>query len=145
MHKLRRGEYLLSELIDNKANSQNSSKNLGEYNNNSVVLRNGKYGLYVNYNNKNYSVKLINKDINDIELKDVIPVLEGKKSLSNPNILHQFDETLSIRKGKYGPYIFYKAQYMKKPRFLTLKGKDWKNDFADLDELRSWISQEHEV
>ena len=145
MHKLRRGEYLLSELIDNKANSQNSSKNLGEYNNNSVVLRNGKYGLYVNYNNKNYSVKLINKDINDIELKDVIPVLEGKKSLSNPNILHQFDETLSIRKGKYGPYIFYKAQYMKKPRFLSLKGKDWKNDFADLDELRSWISHEHEV
>ena len=145
MHKLRRGEYSLSDLIDNKANSQNSSKNLGEYNNNSVVLRNGKYGLYVNYNNKNYSVKLINKDINDIELKDVIPVLEGKKSLSNPNILHQFDETLSIRKGKYGPYIFYKAQYMKKPRFLTLKGKDWKNDFADLDELRSWISQEHEV
>lgn len=146
IHKLRRGEYELIDLIDkSKHNSQNESKNLGQYKDSDVILRNGKYGLYINYNNKNYSVKLLNKKIENIELKDVIPALEGKKSLSNPNILHQFDETLSIRKGKYGPYVFYKAQYMKKPRFLSLKGKDWKNDFDNLDELRRWISKEHEV
>ena len=118
---------------------------MGEYKDNDVILRNGKFGLYVNYNNKNYSVKLLSKNIDEIDLNDIIPVLDGKKSLSNPNILHVFDDTLSIRKGKFGPYIFYKAEYMKKPKFMNFKGKDWKNDFNNMDDLRSWISSEFQV
>ncbi|MAR49623.1 MAG: DNA topoisomerase 1 [Rhodobacteraceae bacterium] len=144
LDKLRQGEYTLKDLVDTNKSSSNGRK-LGEYKDNDVILRNGKFGLYVNYNNKNYSVKLLSKNIDEIELNDIIPVLDGKKSLSNPNILHVFDDTLSIRKGKFGPYIFYKAQYMKKPKFMNFKGKDWKNDFNNMDDLRSWISSEFQV
>ena len=34
---------------------------------------------------------------------------------------------------------------MKKPKFMNFKGKDWKNDFNNMDDLRSWISSEFEV
>ena len=34
----------------------------------------------------------------------------------------QLDENISIRKGKYGPYVFYKTNKMKKPKFIPMKG-----------------------
>ena len=36
---------------------------------------------------------------------------------------------MNIRKGKFGDYIFYKTEKMKKPRFLKLKGfaEDYKS------------------
>ena len=41
---------------------------------------------------------------------------------SNPNVLKQLNENISIRKGKYGPYIMHKTKEMKKPKFYPLKG-----------------------
>ena len=38
----------------------------------------------------------------------------------NKNILKVINEDLSIRKGKYGEYIFYKTKTMKKPRFINI-------------------------
>ena len=57
----------------------------------------------------------------------------------------KFDKTLSIRKGKYGPYIFFKTEKMKRPLFKNFKGKHWENDFSSKDELREWIKEEHDI
>jgi len=45
----------------------------------SVVVRDGKYGLYVRWNKRNVSVSKLGKDIADIKLFDVIQFLDGKK------------------------------------------------------------------
>jgi hypothetical protein len=34
---------------------------------------------------------------------------------------------------------------MTKPKFLNFKGKDWKKDFNNMDEIRSWISNEFQI
>ena len=68
---------------------------------------------------KNYSLKSINKSLNAIRLEDVIDILLGTKS-TNPKVLKMINEDMSIRKGKYGPYLFYKTKTMKKPRFFGI-------------------------
>ena len=117
IEKLKRGEYKLKDIVQ-AAYKKNV---LGRYKNEEVVLKNGKYGLYVTVGGKNISVKT-DKAENDITLEDVIPFLQLGKS-TNSSILKQLDENISIRKGKYGPYVFYKTNKMKKPRFINMKGK----------------------
>ena len=120
------------------------NKILGMHNGKEVVLKKGKYGLYVSWNGKNTSVKGIRKTENTMGLSDVVDLLDGKKS-TNANILYQFDATLSIRKGKYGPYIFFKTDKMKRPIFKNFKGRHWENDFECKDGLRDWIRSEYEI
>ena len=43
-----------------------------------VLLRDGKYGLYVRWNKRNVSVSKLNKDIDEITLADVTQFLDGK-------------------------------------------------------------------
>jgi DNA topoisomerase-1 len=142
LDKLKRGEYSLEEVVDDKKKTTN--KILGNHKGSDVVLKKGKYGLYITWNGKNISLSSVNKTEKDMKMEDVVVLLEAKKS-TNSNMLYQFDETLSIRKGKFGPYIFFKTEKMKRPLFKNFKGKHWENDFASKDKLREWIRTEHEI
>ena len=121
---LREGKYELKDIL--KENKTFSGKNLGNFKNSCVILKKGKYGLYIQWNDNNYSINHIKKNENSIKLDDVLDVLLGKKS-SNPKIIKLVNEDISVRKGKYGPYLFYKTKSMSKPKFIKLKGKDWKD------------------
>lgn len=117
--KLEKNEYKLKDILEERKNG--SGKTLGLYKNKEVILKEGKFGLYINYDGKNKSVKYLNKDCDDIELNDVIEIL-NKTSSNNPNVLKQLNDNISIRKGKYGPYIMHKTKEMTKPKFYPLKG-----------------------
>ena len=65
--------------------------------------------------------KFLKKSYDDVKLDDVMKVLNGKSS-NNPNVLKKLNENISIRKGKYGPYIMHKTKEMSKPKFYPLKG-----------------------
>ena len=117
IEKLKRGEYKLEDIVQT-AYKKNV---LGRYKNEEVVLKNGKYGLYVTVGGKNISVKT-DKSEDEVTLEDIIPLLSAPRQ-SNSSILKQLDKNISIRKGKYGPYVFYKTDKMKKPRFINMKGK----------------------
>ena len=83
------------------------------------------------------------KSEDNIQLEDVLDILLGKKS-SNPKMLQVVTESLSIRKGKYGPYIFYKTSTMKKPRFLKLpKDREWKT--MQKPEILGWCKEEYGI
>ena len=50
------------------------------------------------------------------------------------NVVKVIDENSSIRKGKWGNYVFYKTKKMKKPRFIKMGG-------AKIDEIDSeWVN-----
>ena len=121
IEKLKNGEYKLKDVLDTTKKSGNK-KCLGEFKGNEVYLMNGKYGAYINCNGKNSSISHIKKDKDDITLKDVLDVLNGKKP-QNSSVLKVISAEISVRKGKYGPYVFYKTNKMKKPRFINMKGK----------------------
>ena len=133
IEKLKKGEYKLKDVLDtSKVNS--SKKCLGEFKGNEVYIMKGKYGMYINCNGKNSSISHIKKELNDVTLEDVKDVLNGKKS-QNKSILKVVTSEISIRKGKFGPYVFYKTDKMKKPKFIPMKGikmeevtEAWVND-----------------
>ena len=50
-----------------------------------------------------------NVPIKNITLEDAINVLQNTDS-SNNSLVRRIDDNLSIRKGKYGDYIFYKTE-----------------------------------
>ena len=86
----------------------------------------------------------INVPIKNIELEDAINILETAEKADN-SLIRKIDDNISIRKGKYGDYIFYKTEKMTKPRFLKLNGfdDDYKN--CSLQNIRSWIRERYEV
>lgn len=120
MDKLKRGEYKLNDILD-KSKGTSSKKSLGKYEDNEVYIMKGKYGMYINCNGKNSSISHIKKEMDEVVLSDVLDVLKGKKQ-SNKNILKVITGEISVRKGRYGPYVFYKTDKMKKPKFIPMKG-----------------------
>ena len=134
LEKLKNGEYTLKQLMysDNSETPMNQNRNLGEYNGDDVILKNGKYGMYVTIDGKNTSVKYINKDMDDITLEDVVEYIK-KKGSSSSNIIKKLNDDISIRKGKYGPYVFYKTSSMNRPKFISMKG------VAEEEVTISWV------
>lgn len=134
LEKLKNGEYTLKQLMysDNSETPTNQNRNLGEYNGEDVILKNGKYGMYVTIDGKNTSVKYINKDMDDITLEDVVEYIK-KKGSSSSNIIKKLNDDISIRKGKYGPYVFYKTSNMNRPKFISMKG------VAEEEVTISWV------
>lgn len=120
LNKLKNGEYKLSELIG-MDNYQNNNRELGEHNGSEVVLKNGKFGMYVTIDGKNTSVKYINKDMDDITLEDVVEYINNKGKQES-NIIKRLNDDISIRKGRYGPYVYYKTNTMNRPKFISMKG-----------------------
>lgn len=148
--RLQKGGYLLSEIIDIDDIDKTSVSNhcLGRYRNQSVYLKSGKYGPYIQWGSNRKSVSILDKPIVDITIDDAISVIETRVTSNNSNnnnnnnsntMVRDIDKNTSIRKGKYGDYIFYKTDAMKRPEFLKLNQfpDDYKKCSVKL--LKSWI------
>lgn len=130
INKLKNGEYSLKDLlVENNNKSLNNS--LGKHKDIDVILKKGKYGLYINYNSKNYSLKGLDKKEEEIVLNDVISYLDENKSRINKNILKVISEDASVRTGKWGPYVYYKTKSMKKPKFIKIPKGTMTNEIDD--------------
>jgi DNA topoisomerase-1 len=116
--KLKNQEYKLEDIIEKNVVV---NKILGQYNGSDIVLKKGKFGLYISWDKNKKSLNNINIEESKIVLDDVIKLIENNKS-SNENILREISKEISIRKGKgtYGDYIFYKTSKMIKPKFIKL-------------------------
>ncbi len=143
IEKLKAGEYKLEEII---VSAEDNNKILGEYKGNNLYLKYGKYGYYLECGElkKSLTYTKINVPIKNIGYDDAVNILENSEANAN-SLVRKIDEALSIRKGKYGDYIFYKTEKMKKPQFLKLNGfnDDYKN--CSLSNIRSWIKEKYEV
>ena len=129
LDKLKRGEYSLKDIIY-EGNNNDYSKSVGEIDNEEIIVKKGKFGLYCSYKGKNISLKYSKKTLETITLDDVKKVISSKKD-TNANILKKLNDSVSIRQGKWGPYVYYKTKAMKKPRFIPVKNITWKE--VDLD------------
>ena len=135
--KLTNGEYTLDELIDG---SNDTGKYLGIYQNEKIFLKRGKFGLYVTWGDNKKSLTYMKKEEHNITYDDVIQFIEKPT-----NIIRNINEQLSIRNGKYGNYIYYKTQTMKKPKFLSLQGFKDKIEEAVEEDLLTWIENKYDI
>jgi DNA topoisomerase-1 len=135
IEKIKTNQYTLEELIEKKREI------LGILEGKEVFVRNGKFGMFVVWDNKKHSLKgQTNKSLQHIVLEDVKDILlsETRKPPS-ASMLRDIDSTMSVRKGKFGPYIFYKTPTMKKPSFFSLSGFPHGFAVCKLEDLKQWV------
>jgi DNA topoisomerase-1 len=133
--KLESGSYSYEDLAETE------QRILGMWREHEIELKMGKFGAYVEYgDDKKVSLNKLKKQLDKIVLEDVVPYLEEEKPATS--VLRVLTPTLSVRNGKFGPYIFYKTEKMKKPKFFDLKGFD--QGFGSED-LLEWIKTTHGV
>jgi DNA topoisomerase-1 len=113
---------------------------LGVYQDEDIIVCNGKFGPYVKFDGKTYSIK----NIDNPTLENVIPILTGEKS-TNPNVLKVLGPHTSIRKSKYGAYVYYKKPSDNKPRFLKLAGCNLDIEVSTKEQYLEWLEEKYEI
>jgi DNA topoisomerase-1 len=144
LSKLEKGEYDLDDIIETNK-KQNTQTILGKYDGKDVILRKGKFGLYVSWGEKSKTLKDFgNRPIENITFEEVKPFLEEGSS-----IVREINTSLSIRKGPKGDYLFYKNMKMKRPTFHDIKSFTFetKEDYkiCDISILKSWIKEKYNI
>jgi DNA topoisomerase-1 len=143
-HKIENGDFSnVDELVDNKCVKRQYI--LGKHNGNDVILKKGKFGLYISWGENSKNLKeLGNRPIENITFDEVKKYLE-----EGSNLIREVSSSISIRKGAKGDYIFYKTSKMKKPQFFDLKSfyNDVKEDYkiCNITILKSWISDKYKI
>jgi len=144
MNKLEKGEYKLEELIDNNSNKESKEANqinLGKYDDKDIILKKGKFGLYVICGELSKTLKQLgNRPIESIQIDEVIPFLE-----EGSNMVREVSPNISIRKSKKGDYIFFKTPKMKKPKFFTITKFEEDYKTCDITVLKSWLKEKHDI
>ena len=171
--KLKRGEYELTDIIDEKGSIDMGGIKLGIYDSNEIILKRGKYGLYFVWGEQKKSLSGLfpkNKNPSTITYHEVVKIIETAKTqihsqVENMNsdrnddeggesigskllvkgMVRKITDDISIRNGKYGDYIFYKTPVMKNPTFLKLKGftEDYKT--CSIFNIIEWIQKTYKI
>jgi DNA topoisomerase-1 len=138
------GNCNVEDIIDTNK-SVKSQYILGQHNCKDVILRKGKFGLYISWDNNSKTLKeLGNRPIENITFDEIKVYLEeGSK------IIREINSNMSIRKGPKGDYLFYKTPRMKKPEFKDIKGftTETNNDYkiCNINILKSWINEKYNI
>jgi len=143
IHKIENGDYNIEEIVDTKRSK--SQYILGKHNGKDVILKKGKFGLYITWGENTKNLKdLGNRPIENITFDEVQKYLE-----EGSNLIREVSASVSIRKGSKGDYIFYKNIKMKKPQFFDLKNfyMDVKEDYkiCNITILKSWIKDKYNI
>lgn len=121
--------------------------NLGKYNGHDVIIKNGKFGLYVKYNEIIQSLKFLgNRPVENIRLNEVEHLL-NTNLIHTSNILRQITENVSIRKGKVGKgdYVYFKTTKMKRPSFFKMHGFIEDYHTCDVAHIQRWIKETYNI
>uniref|UniRef100_A0A6C0ATH4 DNA topoisomerase n=1 Tax=viral metagenome TaxID=1070528 RepID=A0A6C0ATH4_9ZZZZ len=146
LEKLKKQEYTVDDLIETGTSS------LGKYLDEDVFLKYGKYGAYIQWKEISTGIKELTVDKDEaVTLEMVLPFLESKIKSLDPSVevnnlirwIRQPD--ISIRKGKFGPYVYYQTKEMKKPTFFNIK-KFKEGIFTCTNEtLIQWLNDTYNV
>jgi DNA topoisomerase-1 len=139
LEKLKRGEYSIDDLIEIKNNC------LGKYEDEELFIKNGRYGPYVEWGEKRESIKEISKPLNEITLSDIEKFLSRSSEKTEKNVLRVLNNDMSVRKGKFGAYIYYKRKDMCKPEFLNIKKFNEGFLTCEKETLINWLCEKYNL
>ena len=90
-------------------------RKMGMYEDKEILLREGRYGLYLEYNGKNYGFE---KDMGeDITLKQAKECIEKR----DKKIIKEIGKTIKIMNGEYGPFILMNKKIIAIPKNMDPK------------------------
>ena len=118
-----------------------TSLHCGHHNKKPIIIKKGQYGYYVEYNKTNTSLTLwthyieIDKYIEDSKFPE--DLLENLINFLTIIILNK---EYSVRKGKYGDYIYYKSKTMKKPKYYSLEIES-----RNTEDIKEYIRKKYNI
>ena len=139
LEKLKEGKYSLDDIIEIKNGC------LGSYEGDDLFIKNGRYGPYVEWGTSRESIKEIQKPLNEITLLDIESFLSNKTSKTEKNVLRVLNQDLSVRKGKFGAYVYYKRKDMAKPDFLNIKKFNEGFLTCESETLINWLIETYKL
>jgi len=152
--KLIQGQYTLEELVEW------TDPTLGIHEGESMILKSGKFGAYVEWGDKRESItplveqrKKQGLDSHDLEVSDVVAFLREKEAnggavVDGKKILRVFTPEISVRMGRFGPYVFYQSSTAPpntKPQFLSLKKLEVGYLTCSKIQFLKWLADTHGV
>lgn len=142
LEKLKNKEYKLDQLIEIQSSC------LGKHEGEDIYIKTGRYGPYVEWGERRESIKTlitIEKPLDSVTLKDIQMLLDEKKTDNIKTCLRVLNNDMYIKKGKFGAYVYYKRQDMKKPEFLNIK--TFKEGFLTCESklLVSWLCEKYNL
>lgn len=150
LKKLERGEYKLEDIV---ATVKQNQVQLGIYKDEPLILKKGKFGLYVTWGQNSKSLSSFgNRPMESIKLEDVLEILnkaeekaESVGGETSSGVIRFISNDISIRNGKYGPYVFYKTKKMTKPLFLKITNFEGDYKTCTIATFLEWLKLEHEL
>lgn len=136
--RLKEGYYSVKDIIEEQTDY------VGEHNGQPIHIKNGRFGLYLEWGDKKKSLKGIMSTMRKLELQEAIDILISEDA-PDKNVLRKLTNNLSVRKGKYGPYVYYKTDAMKSPKFLNIKKFKGNYFECEVNELVSWLIETYEI
>lgn len=132
---------------------------LGEHEGHRVLLKNGPFGLYVEFQGQTKSLDKTLWDYQTIDLEKAVALfdttedaelVEGDTSpreRPNPQIMRVLTPSLSIRRNKKTgqAYVFYQTAKMSKPRFFPFRGAPVPYQTPDTQVIVEWIQTTYSV
>ena len=141
INKLKTGGYTLQDLEE----TTEKTRFLGKWEDEDIYLKHGKFGFYLEWGSQKKACKIPeNINPNEISYED-IPRLLQTRNIENKNILRVLNDNLSIRKGKFGAYIYYKTPTMATPKFFNLKKFEHGFSTCEKETLLEWIEKTYLV
>lgn len=135
------------ESAENKTQmpAKKSQYNLGKYNGEDVILKKGKFGLYITWGENSKTIKeLGNRPIENVTFEEI-----KKYLVEGSNLIREINSSTSIRKGSKGNYLFYRSPKMKKPQFYDIStftldtNEDYK--ICNINILKLWLKDKYNI
>jgi DNA topoisomerase-1 len=140
LERLRAGDYNLDDLLLVKDDV------LGQYEGKELKIKKGKFGSYLEWGDNKVSLREWKQSLDELAISDAITIINSsQEKAKTTGILRLLGDTMSVRNGKFGPYVFYKTAKMKKPKFLPLKKCPHSYDECEEKVLVEWIKNTYEL
>ena len=137
--KMKSGNYTVDDLVEIQV------RLLGKWEEQDMFLKRGKFGNYLEWGEHTKNCNDY-KTFEEITIDDVENILNKQSNTVEKHLIRVLTPDLSIRRGKYGPYIFYKTSNMKTPKFFSLKGFSSKTQsfyLCDKEIILKWIREQY--
>lgn len=129
---LRQGQLLETITMDQAMELFKLPRDIGEYEEKSVVIGLGKFGPYVRHDSKFTSLEK-SDDPYSIDLNRAIELIEAKREKDRNRMLRSFenDEKLQIINGRWGAYMVYDDANYKLPKDIDIQAMKYE-DFMQI-------------
>jgi DNA topoisomerase-1 len=137
LERLKGGGYTLEELREPQPNY------LGKYKGHDLYIKTGKFGPYAEWGETTKSIKSLleetQKRVDEVTLADIEQAFDDPAFKIDKNVLRILNADMSVRKGKFGAYVYYKRADMKKPDFLNIKKFPEGYAVCSIETLVNWL------